>query len=135
MCSDKTLFVALELELYVNFTCHEIVFLVIHAFPPPTIKDGKQAAGWIWPVSIVGWLLFSSHDLKGCLSVRGKGQGGGGTEAPLLPPHHLLEFTETGNTSPAALALTSKELCFIAWLQPVYQQRHSFNLAICKGLS
>lgn len=74
MCSHKTLLVALEFELQMNFTCHEIVFVLFIPFPLSQPLKYEKIGCWLdlaCGLCLAG--SFSIHDFKGCMCVYGKG--------------------------------------------------------------
>lgn len=132
MRSNKTLFAAPKFELHTDLTCHDILFILFILYRP-SITIREKAAGWIWTVGC-GWLapLYPSTILE---RVRLQGGRTGMLRDRLLlkrpprsfipAPHRLPELTVTMHTSPAALALTSQQLRFVAWLPPVLSAQDS----------
>lgn len=107
------------------------LFFLFYTVPSITIRE--KAAGWIWTVGC-GWLapLYPSTILE---RVRLQGGRTGMLRDRLLltrpprsfipAPHRLPELTVTMHTSPAALALTSQQFLFVAWLPPVLSAQDS----------
>lgn len=137
MCFNNTLFAALKFEWHMNFTCHEILFILFILYPP-SVTICEQGC-WL-DLDCGLWLAgssFSLHDLRACVSIGRQDRDAEGQvtsrKTPLLyPPSSSPPRARSDNIHlPGSPGL---DLLVVLLRYLFYRHKRSFNLAICKGL-